>query len=1521
MKRQLLLKMLLLVLGFITALQAAAYQFVQNGIYYDISGTNAYVTYKDTNYNSYSGTVNIPATVTYNGTTYNVVQINPSAFKNCTGLIRVVLPNSIKYLMNNAFEGCTGLTNITLPAGFYSCYNKAFAGCTNLKTIVCLMTSPATSNTNNFPTEVYSSATLYVPQGKVSTYQGTACWSSFSNIKEIECDFVEDAIFYNDLGDNKAQVTYVNSNYDFYSNFYSGDVAIPSTVTHGGNTYTVTSIHNKTFYYCHNLYNVSIPATVSDIGNYAFYDCTHLTSIIIPEGVEDINYCTFGSCSALQNVIIPSSVTWIAQNVFVNCDALTSITCKADTPPMCTDSSCFPSSAYSNATLNVPSTSLSQYQQADVWRNFSNIVGQDYDFEANGIYYIITGPNTASVTYKDTNFNSYSGTVNIPATVTHDGTLYTVTAIGMSAFRQSSSLTSVSIPNTVTSIDYAAFYRCSALTSITVPSNVVTIGDHAFRETGLTQVTLRNGVNTIGRAAFYGCEALTGVSIPNSVTSLGDACFQNCSSLTSASIGTGITDIPVQCFAVCTSLSSINIPSTVKSYGSFAFCYTRFTTLYLTEGVETIGYGVFAGCQQLTSINFPASVTHIDDNVLSDCYALANITVDSANPNYCATYNELYDKAKTRLLRYAPQKPNAFAATPNTCVTIAPGAYDSATNLDYIIIGSNIEYIGYNAFDDCSSLNNFYIADGNTHYMTDDGILYSMTSDGKPQSIIKYPANRPEKHYSVLNMTDTVQACAFSQTSHLQSVYIPQQLKEVESSAFTSSSVKRVVIDEGLTRIQDYAFDSCDSLQSVYLPSTVTSIGEQAFVYAWNLSEITFASSTPPSVDPNAFYGAGYSIDHPVTIYVPAGASSAYSSIDWDSNYFEFEVNDAAQLEIGTTFTVDSLKYQTTDATLNAMVTGVTSNAIVDPGIPPEVAYQGNLCTVNMLKDHAFANIYKMVRADVPFTVQQIDDYCFYNCRNLKKLMLREGVKQIDAYAFSHINELVSVTIPASADSITGDAFTYDPNLIAIYVEDDNNKYTCVDGILFSKDKKRLIAFADGRTTTYEVPDGTQVIAREAFRGASALDIIHMPNSLREIERYAFFDCSTLPGIEVPKGVTTIGNYAFGSCTSMTYATLPSTLTELGYNAFYNVPDLAYLYVKATTPPTCLTYANPRTGEFYEPFIDDHYSNVNLQVPMGSAQAYRTANVWKKFTNINENNFPAEFIRGDVNGDGHVNIADVTSLIDYLLGSNTGADINAADVNEDGNVNIADVTSLIDYLLSGAWPEPAPIDMWYLWGNFIGSQPWGDIYDNHLIGISALPLYPVGSFDSQGKGTLTWTGFVPYGYFSVVHKLTGYDDVVSEMWVVDNNTGEYCVQNMINDNPNYSNFLLDPGCYTITLDTKTMALSITPYNPEVISFGSITMPGQYNGWINTANAMNAVNTTLGLDNHDWWVDDWTMTNSSNSIDYELKFCAYDDWTYNWGATDFPYGTGVTGGMNIPAKPGTYTVFFNDITGQYNFIKK
>ena len=161
--------------------------------------------------------------------------------------------------------------------------------------------------------------------------------------------------------------------------------------------------------------------------------------------------------------------------------------------------------------------------------------GYAYDFSVDGIYY---GKNsdgkTVYVTYKDTNYNSYMGSVVIPSTVTYSGTTYSVTSIGDRAFSWCKRQTSVTIPNSVTSIGEYAFHWSSGLTSITIGNSVTEIGSEAFFEcTSLTSVTIPNSVTSIGEYAFHWCSGLTSVTIGNSVTEIGEYAFKYCSKISS----------------------------------------------------------------------------------------------------------------------------------------------------------------------------------------------------------------------------------------------------------------------------------------------------------------------------------------------------------------------------------------------------------------------------------------------------------------------------------------------------------------------------------------------------------------------------------------------------------------------------------------------------------------------------------------------------------------------------------------------------------------------------------------------------------------------------------------------------------------------------------------------------------------------------------------------------------------------------------------------------------------------------
>ena len=209
-----------------------------------------------------------------------------------------------------------------------------------------------------------------------------------------------------------------------------------------------------------------------------------------------------------------------------------------------------------------------------------------HDFEVDGIYYNKDdGSKTASVTCKGYYYydyvNEYSGAVTIPSEVTYEGTTYSVTTIGSSAFRNCSGLTSVEIPNSVTSIGISAFCGCSGLTSVEIP----------------------NSVTSIEWFAFYGCSSLTSVEIPNSVTSIEWSAFDGCSGLTSVVIANSVTTIGNGAFYGCSGLKSVEIPNSVTSIGSFAFegC-SGLTSVVIGNSVTSIGYWAFRGCSDLTSV-------------------------------------------------------------------------------------------------------------------------------------------------------------------------------------------------------------------------------------------------------------------------------------------------------------------------------------------------------------------------------------------------------------------------------------------------------------------------------------------------------------------------------------------------------------------------------------------------------------------------------------------------------------------------------------------------------------------------------------------------------------------------------------------------------------------------------------------------------------------------------------------------------------------------------------------------------
>lgn len=534
-------------------------------------------------------------------------------------------------------------------------------------------------------------------------------------------DFRVDGICYNKLSSTTVEVT-------SGTNKYSGEVAIPETVTYEGSTYSVTRIGASTFSGCPRLTSISIPNSVTSIGVWAFYNCSSLTSISIPNSVTSIGDYAFRDCSSLTSMTIGTGVLKIGSS---QCTPVKTIWL-TNTPPE--------GYKYLAGKINYVANEQYSFSNMKVYPYLSSL------FEADGVKYVPVSPAERTCDAIDCIYDSTVVDINITKTVSYKGVEMKVQevmpytayghgyvkmlsvanpgSIGNYAFYGCSGIVGATISN-AGNIGAGAFSGCSGITKATI-SNAGDIGVDAFRScSGITEITISNAGN-IGGGAFYGCSGITKATISNAGYIGGNA-FRDCASLENLTIGEDVTSLGSYAFNGCKGLKEVKIPNKVSSLGAYCFAYNSLlANIDLGGGVQTIGKGCFASCS-MASISIPASVVSIGDSAFAGCTVLADVIIKDRT-----TELALGSNGKKPLFKDCPldsvyiggdisyDSSSGGGYSPfyrNTSLRsvvitgleeeVPDNEFYGCTNLRNVSIGSNVKKIGKWAFSGCSNLDYF----------------------------------------------------------------------------------------------------------------------------------------------------------------------------------------------------------------------------------------------------------------------------------------------------------------------------------------------------------------------------------------------------------------------------------------------------------------------------------------------------------------------------------------------------------------------------------------------------------------------------------------------------------------------------------------------------------------------------------------------------------------------------------------------------------------------------------------------
>jgi hypothetical protein len=681
-------------------------------------------------------------------------------------------------------------------------------------------------------------------------------------------------------------------------------------------------------------------------------------------GITELDATCFNNCTSLTKIHIPDSVTVLEPDAFSNCTALTHLV---------------------------------------IGNGITELTG-DYFKESTQLEYLEIGTGMERIGY-NAFYNKYT---KLETLVFHDGENPLVI---LSSFNGCSSLKSVILPKNTVEVTSGAFSNCSELEYLEIQSSMESgaIQSGAFYDCNkLKTLIIGNGITFIGSGCFSGLPllssvtilggenknvelgytfsnlpALTKLTIPNTIEKINSGAFSNLENLTELVFENGDSNIVMDStvFYPLTNLERLVIGSSVKSIAQYRFYdLPNLTELVLENGDSPIEIfpGNFSRLPKIETIHLSNRIHEIGLETFYGNTILNSFTVDATNPAFSAEDGVLYNKDKTKIIKYPQGKP-----------------------FDNYIITEHILEISDDAFDNVI-INSFVVDAANPAFSVEDGVLYNKDKT----KIIAYPNNKSDVEFT-----------------------IPNTVVDITPGIFISNNLLKLTIPDSVTSLPKECFYNCSSLTEIIIPDSVTSIGDYCFRSCSSLQAISVLNLIPPTIGYNIF---AY-IHEDFYVYVPYESVDLYKVADGWVDYADKISPIISDLDIINISDPEVRRILTTDFGFpihgegfhREDIQSITDlgESFINNGLIETFEEFQYFTGVTEIETGAFNGCTSLTSITLPESVTSLGAYCFNYCSSLTSINIPEGITSLLSSSFRDCTALASINIPAGVTSIGESCF------------------------------------------------------------------------------------------------------------------------------------------------------------------------------------------------------------------------------------------------------------------------------------------------------------------------------------------------------------------------------------------------------------------------------------------------------------------------------------------------------------------